>query len=251
MKLDSILSDFSETKPIIGMIHCKGTDDEDVLARAKREIDLYVQNGIDGIMVETYFGTYHQAASVLEYLKASKPPIPYGVNILNVDGACFEAAREYDCSFIQLDSVIGHVAPRDEESLAAFLAKERSTCKAHVMGGVRFKYQPLLSERSLEEDLVTAMGRCDAICVTGDATGHETSIEKIRRFRECIGDFPLFVCAGVTPENVREQLELCDGAVVGSYFKDTYKDSGDVDPEHVRKLMDAVWELRRDGGDGR
>ena len=57
-------------------------------------------------------------------------------------------------------------------------------------------------------------------------------------------DFPLIVAAGVTVENVKEQLKICDAAIVGSYFKDTRKDTGDVKSEHVREFMDVVKELR-------
>ena len=112
------------------------------------------------------------------------------------------------------------------------------------MGGVRFKYQPVLSENSVEEDLKIAMTRCDAVCVTQDATGQETSMVKIRQFREGLGDFPLIIGAGVTPANVEEQFKIADGAIVGSFFKDSYKDDGELSADHVKEMMDAVKRIR-------
>ena len=97
----------------------------------------------------------------------------------------------------------------------------------------------------MHTDLIEAKKRCDAVCVTEDATGQETSLEKIVRFRRTLGDFPLFVCAGVTPENAAKQLAYADGAVVGSYFKDTHKDTGDVYGPHVRDLMRVVEDFRK------
>ena len=82
--------------------------------------------------------------------------------------------------------------------------------------------------------------------MTQDATGQETSIDKIRSFRAGLGDFPLIVAAGVTPENARESLKIADGAVVGSYFKDTYHDDGEVSLDHVRAIMDAVHAVREE-----
>ena len=181
---------------------------------------------------------------VLQYLQESDLGIPYGVNCLNVDAMGFELANQYGCSFIQMDSVIGHVKPRDEASMEAFLKTFRGRSRAFLMGGVRFKYQPILSEHTLEEDLITAKGRCDAICVTEDETGQETSMDKIIRFRKAIGKFPLFVCAGVTPENVSRQLQYADGVVVGSYFKDNYKDYGEVCKEHIQELVSVVKKVR-------
>lgn len=192
------------------MLHCKGADDADMMVRALREIEIYRQNGVDGVLVETYFGTYHQVEMVLEHLAQRKDAIPYGVNCLNVDAMGFVLAEKYHCDFIQVDSVGGHLKPRDDESLDAFFDYFRQRTDACLMGGVRFKYQPVHSGRSVEEDLKICMGRCDAVCVTQNATGQATSLRRIKRFRKTIGDFPLVVCAGLTADNVCEQLRVAD-----------------------------------------
>lgn len=236
---------FKCKKPIFGMLHLKGDTDEEVLERAKTEINIYKENGVDAIIVENYYGNYYQMEMVLEYLKNSNLDIIYGVNCLNNDAMGFDLANRYDASFVQFDSVVGHVKPRDEYTYEAFINKYRKECKAFILGGVRFKYQPCLSEKSLEEDLKIAMTRCDAIVVTQDATGQETSIDKIREFRSAIGDFPLVVGAGITTENCAEQFGVVDAAIVGSYFKDTYKDTGDVDSSHVKKLINEVKKIRK------
>ena len=235
---------FKETKPIIGVIHLKGTDEADIRERAKREIELYLNGGLDGIIVEDYFGTYPNLVWALGYLQDQKVGIPYGVNCLNFDSLCFKLARDFSCDFLQLDSVVGHVKPRDEATLDAFFALERPSCDALVLGGVRFKYQPVLSEHTVEEDIKTAKGRCDAICVTGDGTGMEAPIDKIRRFKLACGDTPLVICSGVNVDNCAEQLAVADGAVVGSFFKDTGKDTGDVSAGKIELLMQQVRALR-------
>ncbi len=241
----NILSVFPVIKPIIGMIHLKGDTKKDIFERAKREIGIMAENSVDGIMLENYYGNYYDLERILDYVSTQKLPVPYGVNCLNVDALGFELANRYQASFLQLDSVIGHVKPRDDASLEAFFNLYRKNCDAFVIGGVRFKYQPVLSERSVEEDLILAMKRCDAIAVTGNATGEETSLDKIQYFREIIGDFPLVIAAGVTSENAEEQLSFGDMAIIGSYFKDNYKDYGDVSEEHVRNFMNTIKELRR------
>lgn len=242
--MNQFLSCFKVMKPVIGVIHTKGTDDADMLRRAKEEIRIYKENGVDSFLVETYFGTYYQVEKVLDYVAGADLGMPYGVNCLNVDAMGFELAMKFDCDYLQLDSVVGHVKPRDEDSLDAFFKLYRERCKAYVIGGVRFKYQPVLSDRTVEEDLKIAMTRCDAICVTQDATGQETSTDKIVQFRNGIGDFPLIIGAGLTPQNVAEKLALGDGAIVGSFFKDNYQDNGDVCPAHVAEMMDAVRRFR-------
>ena len=240
------LSLFPTKKPVLGMIHLKGETDQAVKDRAKKEIDIYVQNGIDGIVLENYYGDFHQLEWVVKYAAGQSLPVPYGVNCLNHDAMGFELAREYSAAFIQLDSVVGHVKPRDEATTEAFLKLERSRCNAAVLGGVRFKYQPVFSENSVEEDLHIAMDRCDAICVTQDATGQATSMEKILRFRNAIGTFPLIVAAGVTGSNIQAQMRVCDAAIVGSYFKDNRRDDGDLSAAHVKEIMDIMTRFREE-----
>ena len=84
------------------------------------------------------------------------------------------------------------------------------------------------------------MERCDAVVVTGESTGRETEISKIQAFRQVLGSFPLIVDAGVTAENVRRQLSLCDGAIVGSYLKEFGKTENRMDAGRVRRLMETV-----------
>lgn len=86
--------------------------------------------------------------------------------------------------------------------------------------------------------------RCDAVVVSGTGTGISTELEKIRFFREKLGDFPLIVCAGMTEENCREQLAIADGAIIGTWFKRDGNTEAPVDPERVRRFMQTVREVR-------
>lgn len=241
-----ILSVFKNKKPIIAMVHLKGDTPDEIFERAKEEIRIFEENGVDGIMLENYYGNYYDLERILEYVSTSNLSIPYGVNCLNVDAMGFELANRYNASYIQVDSVVGHVKPRDEATLEEFFKLYRGNCKAYLIGGVRFKYQPVLSEKTVEEDLQIGMTRCDAIAVTENATGEETSMEKIKLFRKNLGDFPLVIAAGVTLENAKKQLEIGDIAIVGSYFKDTFKDTGDVSSDHVKTFMNEIKKMREE-----
>lgn len=237
---------FGTDKPIIGMLHLKGSTDQEILEIAEKEMEILLSGQADGVLVENYFGSPQQAEMVLRFISEKYPDICYGINLLHDDVMGFELAQKYHAKFIQLDSVAGHLNPQEDKEFDTFITNVRGKCGAFVLGGVRFKYQPYKSGRRLDEDLMIGMKRCDAIVVTGDATGQETDLSKIGTFRDIIGDFPLFVGAGMTPENVAEQMRFADGAIVGSYFKDTYKDTGDICGEHVKKFMKEVLQVRND-----
>ncbi len=239
---------FKNSKPIIGMIHLNGRDSKDIFNTAVREINIYLENDVDAVMIEDYFGRPQDVEAVLKYSMHNLGNSVYGHNLLSDrtlgKSQSFRFAREYSSKFIQFDSVSGHLCPEDDKRFNDAFMRERETCKAVILGGVRFKYQPHLSGRSLEEDLKIGMQRCSAIGVTGSGTGVETDINKIKEFRKTLGDFPLIVCAGLARDNCRPQLEIADGGVVGSYFKDGHVDYGDVCSMHVLEFMSMVRNLR-------
>lgn len=237
---------FGVKKPIFAMLHLKGDSHDAVFEQAKRELDIYLEGGVDAVIVENYYGGYEDMVRMLDYMKDEHIDTRFGINCLRFDSLGFHLARTYGATFVQLDSVIGHVDPRDESAEAAFLEHERSSYDGLVLGGVRFKYQPMKSVNPLDVDLQISKGRCDAVVVTQDATGQETSMDKINEFRAGLGEFPLVIGAGVTPDNAAAGFSVADAAIVGSYFKDTYKDTGDVCLDHVRTFMARMREIREE-----
>lgn len=231
---------FGVDKPIIGMLHLSGYGREKVLDNAKREIQILYRNGVHAVLVENYFGDRVDVENALKYLRENHPDKVYGVNMLGFPEMAFDLARKYGAKFVQMDSVSGHLEPNYETSFLKKLDALRGDGDIFLLGGVRFKYQSVRSGRSLEEDLVLGMDRCDAIVVTGEGTGISTDLEKIKTFRRILGDFPLIVGAGMTAKTAREQLAYADGAIVGSYFKEYGDAVYPVDEARVKEFMDQA-----------
>ena len=228
---------FGVDKPIIGMLHLSGYGREKVLENAKREIEIMYRSGVNAVLVENYFGDRVDVENALKYLQEAYPDKVYGINMLGFPEMAFDLARKYGAKFVQMDSVCGHLEPNYEKPFLKKLEAMRGDGDIFLLGGVRFKYQPVRSGRSLEEDLKLGMERCDAIVVTGAGTGISTDLEKIKTFRSILGDFPLIVGAGMTAETAQEQLACSDGAIVGSYFKEYGEAEYPVDEERVKLFM--------------
>lgn len=231
---------FGVDKPIIGMLHLSGYGRKAVLENAKREIDILYGSGVDAVLAENYFGDTADVRNALEMLQRDHSGKVYGVNILGDAKLAFEYARKYGAAFVQMDSVCGHLEPGYEPPFLKDLNAMRGSGDIFLLGGVRFKYQPYRSGRSLEEDLRLGMERCDAIVVTGEGTGISTDLEKIKTFKSILGGFPLIVGAGMTAETAKEQLASSDGAIVGSYFKAHGQAEYPVDETRVQKFMRCV-----------
>lgn len=229
---------FKGSKPVIAMLHLKGDAEKSVLERAKDEIWRYLcGEGVDALLVENYFGSAADCAVVLEYLQQHYPRAIYGVNILGDHRKAFALCGQYGAKFIQIDSVCGHLPPGGDAAFAKELQALREKCDAVVLGGVRFKYQPVLSGRTIAQDALLGAERCDAVVITGEGTGMRTPLEKVAQFRDVLGDFPLVVGAGVTADTVGEAVRCGDGVIVGSYFKQGHDAYGDVSDEYVQRFM--------------
>ena len=230
---------FRGQKPLIGMIHTDGTDEDTTLELAKKEIDIFLKYGVYPL-IENYFGWPKDCEAVLAWMHAVHPDAIYGVNILGDYGEAFRLARKYGARFVQIDSVCGHLVPKDDMLFADKLAQIRQEVNVVLLGGVFFKYQPVRSGRTLKEDLLIGMERCDAIVCTGEGTGISTPIKKIEGFKEVVNDFPVIVGAGVSLDTIEEAFRLADGAIVGSWFKDEHVDTGHVNEDYVRQMVEKT-----------
>jgi hypothetical protein len=104
-------------------------------------------------------------------------------------------------------------------------------------GGVAFKGQPQHEDDTTEA--AAAVSYVDVVTTSGPETGRAASIEKLRRIRQAIGDHPLAVASGVTPENVADQLAYVDAVLVatginlkGNFYR--------LDPDKLKRLVDIT-----------
>ena len=234
---------FDVKKPVFGMLHFKGENRQEKLDRCLKEAEIYRDNGVDAVIVEDYFGDAQDVEAGLKLL-SEKGGFKIGVNILDDWPLSWKLAKKYDAQFIQVDSVAGHLDPKEDLEYGKMIEEYMKEGGMYVIGGVRFKYKPILSGNDLETDLKIGMSRCHAIAVTGEGTGKDSPTEKIKEFRKIVNDFPLIVAAGLNKDTVFEKLSISEAAIVGSTFKDNRKDTGDVSAEHVKEFMEEVYRLR-------
>ena len=232
MKFENL---FKDKKPLIGMIHTGCMQGEDMLDTAKREVETYLKYGLYPL-VENYFGSAADCEKVLAWLQERHPSAVYGVNILGDPYEAFLLAGAYGAKFIQIDSVCGHLEPEKDEEYAEELKAMRKKTDVVLLGGVRFKYQPVRSNRSQTEDLLLGMERCDAIVCTGEGTGMPTPFAKVKEFKAVLDKFPVVVGAGVTIDTAKETFDVADGAIVGSWVKDNHEAYNPVNEQYVEMM---------------
>lgn len=81
----------------------------------------------------------------------------------------------------------------------------------------------------------------DAILVSGPMAGAEPSLDAVREAKEAVGDdVPVLVNTGAKSTNIAAFLDIADGAIVGSDLKRDGYTWNPVDPERVRRFMEAA-----------
>ncbi|CAN5546108.1 hypothetical protein BH11PLA2_BH11PLA2_25370 [soil metagenome] len=102
-------------------------------------------------------------------------------------------------------------------------------------GGVAFKYQRPVQD--LEAACITAARFMDVVTTSGPGTGHAADVEKIRRMKVALGETPLAIASGITPENVNEYLPVADCFLVATGISLTFSE---LDEVRVKQLMAVV-----------
>ena len=230
---------FDSEKPIIGMIHLAGSSARERVRRGIGELIVYYEENISGAIIEDYHGTMDDVCEVLKESEKLDLDITRGVNALGNPYSSFGLASDFGAKFVQFDSV--HT--RDLNVGAYFLLRKQYH-DIFVLGGVGFKYIAPTGN-PLERDLEEGKQKCDAIVTTGAGTGIETPIGKLKEYKKILGNFPLIVGAGANARNLKEQLAVADGAIIGSYFKPEGDTLLPVDRNLVRDIAGISAEIRR------
>ena len=84
----------------------------------------------------------------------------------------------------------------------------------------------------------------DALCVSGITAGEQVHIQTLEKTKAAVPDTVVFANTGVRLENLEKQLNIADGAVVGTFFKHQGVFENHVDTNRVREFMDKVKKIR-------
>ena len=243
---------------VVGVIHLKPLpfspnyySFEDVFECALRDAKALAEGGVDAIIVENYgdmpflkeVGKEVVACmTVIAWEIKKETGLPIGINVLRNDAiSSLAIAKAVGADFIRVNQLFyASLSPEGFlEGRAGEVLRYRRfiDCKAKIYADLSVKHAHHFL--GLEE-YVENVERClvDTLIVTGSATGKEVDVKELRFVREHT-DLPIFVGSGVNPSNLERYVNLCDGVIVGTYFK-----VGDrIDVNRVKKLVAVRNEL--------
>lgn len=260
---------FNVRKPVIAMLHLAALPGDPaydgaagvaaVVKRASEELDELQAGGVDGVMISNEFS--------LPYLTKTEPitaitmariigellprlEVPYGVNVLWDGRASIDLAVATGAQFVR-EIFTGVYA--SDFGLWDTNVGEVARHRARVGGAdvkLFFNIVPesatYLAARDLDAITRTTVFATlpDAICVSGATAGAPTDADALRVVKAAAGAVPVFVNTGVRAENVADQLDIADGAIVGTYFKEGGVFENRATRSRVEELMGQAKKFR-------
>ena len=89
-----------------------------------------------------------------------------------------------------------------------------------------------------------ALPYMDVVCTSGIATGQEADLTKIETFRAALGDAPLALASGITPENAHLYAPLVDIFLVATGINFD-GDFHNIDPARLNALLEVTRNARK------
>lgn len=159
-----------------------------------------------------------------------------GVNCLDLSPDHVFGAVSKEVAGIWVDNAHINEKSNDQpEADRIGLARKESGWEGLYFGGVAFKYQRHVSD--LGAAAKTAQRYMDVVTTSGPGTGQAASRDKIVALKEALGDSPLAIASGITPENVAEYLDVTDCFLVATGISVSFTQ---LDPSRVRDLVQRV-----------
>lgn len=211
-------------------------------ARTLANVDQVIEAGAAGCFLINHDFAVPEFLPILRDVRAACPALWIGANFLAVTGReAFPVLGDLARGGCAIDAYWADDARIDETGQDPSEAKEIAAVRAAsgwdglYFGGTAFKKQRPVAPRDYRAAAREAVQFMDVVTTSGIATGHEADDGKIADFRRGVGDRPIALASGITPENALRYSDV-DAFLVatginhqGNYY--------DIDPARLSALM--------------
>lgn len=232
-------------------------DEAKLFADALANADAVVQGGGDMIVLinsRTEMPLYER---VIAAVREKYPEFPLGISALDygpknlTEG--FRLAQQFKAQMVWCETVPdermefeeddGRYTPAEVIPLdLAIQTQHARRPEAIHAAGVHMKYTRPLDGKTFEQAMSAALGKVDAINITGPKTAVLADLERVRTARRIAGSYPMGLASGVSVENIAEVVDLIDYAIVGTSLK-MDQDPLRTDVSKVRALREKMTAL--------
>jgi uncharacterized protein len=234
---------FKATGPVVlPVIHVLDTP------RTLENVRILVGEGAAGCFLINHDFGVEPFEPIIKDVRAAFPSLWMGLNFLAVTGRdAFPVLGALQDDGYMIDGYGADDACIDEAADVQAEANEIDRVRAasgwsgFYFGGTAFKKQREVAAADHEVSARKACAHMDVITTSGVATGKEADLAKIAAFRAGIGDRPLALASGITPDNAARYHDVdCFMVATGINHDGNFYD---IDPARLKRLMRVTREL--------
>lgn len=207
--------------------------------QAIRNTEIAQEAGADGVFLNDMDGRgSRRFLKIIESVHAEFPDYWLGANFLNEPDIidAFTQSPPYIKGLWTDNARISELFEHQPHAQIISQARKESGWDGLYFGGVAFKYQEKV--RNLAKVAKAAVPFVDVVTTSGDGTGIAANTEKIKIMKEAIGDYPLGIASGISPENIADYLPHADVFLVATSL--LIQGQENFDPSRVRQLIQIV-----------
>ncbi len=210
-------------------------------ARTAKNVEVLLEAGAQGCFLINHDFEPKKFLPIIRDTRAAFPSLWMAVNFLAVTGEhAFPMLGQLQAEGCQVDAywaddacIDGDGANVEAKRIAA--AREASGWDGLYFGGTAFKKQREVDPSRYGDAAREACPFMDVITTSGVATGQEADLGKIETFRAAIGDRPMALASGISPENARDYADVdCFMVATGINEAGNFYD---IDPARLADLM--------------
>jgi hypothetical protein len=220
---------FIKTNSLMAVIHVES------LEQAFENTRIALGEGADGVFLINHAIDHRALGIAYRAIRINWPDARIGLNFLDLSP--LEATK-----FCPASATALWVDNAEIDSRARFAIKDqqrhrktRGNWNQLYFGGVAFKYQhrpyDLYGIAAISTEYV------DVVTTSGDATGQPPTVKKIQTMRQAIGNHPLAIASGMTPENVGDYMEYANVFMVATGISDN---KSELNPMKVREFVRRI-----------
>ncbi len=215
------------------------------ITQVTRNIETALKHGAQGVFLINHDFDVEQFLPIIRAARKQFPALWLGLNFLAVTGRdAFPILVDLEKQGCQIDGYWADDARIDESQSQEVQPEADEISRVKVQchwsgiyfGGTAFKKQRSVDPADYASSAAIAAGRMDVVTTSGIATGQQAEIGKIRTFRNAIGEVPLALASGVTPENIDQYAGDVDAILVATGIN-LMGDFYNIDPARLDQLM--------------
>ena len=227
----------------------------EVVEWVRKDLAALQDSGVDGIIFSNEFSLPYQRKVSPVTVAAmactigelhSEVSIPFGVDVISDATASLEMATATGAAYVRgtfTGTYVGDGGVQNTDAAATLRRKsDLGLYDLKLLFFVNQESDVYINDRDIQSITRSVIFKCapDGLCVSGENAGTAANSDLISRVKQVAGTPPVFANTGCTAQNMAEKLSICDGTVVGTFFKKDGIFKNHVDAGRLKELMQAA-----------